>query len=156
MVKQQPPTGLLRILFRLPIWLYRFKLGWLMGNRFMLIHHIGRKSGLPRYAVAEVVKYERETDVYYTVSAFGDNTQWFKNLLQTPKTTIQVGRRTLNVTASPLSPAEGGAMMVDYAQRYPTTARRLMRFLGHAVDGSDEAYYVIGRDKLRFIAFFPR
>jgi hypothetical protein len=32
----QHPSGLLRILLRLPILLYRLRLGWLFGNRFLL------------------------------------------------------------------------------------------------------------------------
>jgi hypothetical protein len=30
------PHGLLRFGLRLPIWLYRLHLGWLLGNRFLL------------------------------------------------------------------------------------------------------------------------
>lgn len=44
--ERKPPTGLSRILFRAPIWLYRRGLGWLLGKRFLLINHIGWKSGL--------------------------------------------------------------------------------------------------------------
>ena len=31
---RKPPTGLERLLWRAPIWLYRLHLGWLMGERF--------------------------------------------------------------------------------------------------------------------------
>ena len=53
-----PPTGVSRWLFRMPIGLYRLRLGWLLGDRFLLLHHTGRKSGLPRQAVVEVVTRE--------------------------------------------------------------------------------------------------
>ena len=41
----KPPTGISRLLFRAPIWLYDLNLGWIMGNRFLKITHIGRVSG---------------------------------------------------------------------------------------------------------------
>jgi hypothetical protein len=32
-----PPTGLRRLLFRLPLHLYHVRLGWLLGDRLMLL-----------------------------------------------------------------------------------------------------------------------
>ena len=61
------PHGLLRFGLRLPIWLYRLHLGWLFGNRFLLLTHIGRKSGLPRQTVIEVVKHDKESDRFFVV-----------------------------------------------------------------------------------------
>ncbi|MEO2169431.1 MAG: hypothetical protein ABGY42_15180 [bacterium] len=46
----RPPIGLKRLFFRLPIRLYQLRLGRLLGGRFVLLHHIGRKSGLARQA----------------------------------------------------------------------------------------------------------
>ena len=45
--KAEPPTGLARLLWRAPIWMYRLHLGRLMGGRFLLLHHTGRVSGKP-------------------------------------------------------------------------------------------------------------
>lgn len=50
-VDARPPRGLLRLAARLPLWLYRAGLGWLLSNRFLMLTHIGRKSGLPRQVV---------------------------------------------------------------------------------------------------------
>src|SRR5689334_1392695 len=44
----QPPHGFSRMMYRLPVWLFHVHLGWLLGNRFLLLTHTGRKSGLPR------------------------------------------------------------------------------------------------------------
>ena len=55
MTKSATPRGLACLAFRLPIGLYRLRLGWLLGDR-LLLTHIGRKSGLPRQAVIEVVR----------------------------------------------------------------------------------------------------
>ena len=151
-----PPKGLTRWLFRLPIWFYRFGFGWVLGQRFVLINHVGRKSGKHHQTVVEVIKHEFETDTYYIVSGYGIQANWYRNLLNDPNVIIQVGRKKLEVRAVSISSPEGGAIMVDYAQRHPVLAQRLMNFLGYQVNGADEDYYAIGRDNLKFIAFFRR
>jgi hypothetical protein len=48
LTKNAMPHGLTRLAFRLPIWLYRLRLGWLLGDRLLLLTHIGRTSGQRR------------------------------------------------------------------------------------------------------------
>ena len=52
------PAGALRLAFRLPIYLYRLDLGWMLGHRFLLFVHLGRKSGLLRETVLEVLLHD--------------------------------------------------------------------------------------------------
>ena len=102
--RRTPPTGLLRLVARLPIQLFRLRLGWTLGNRFLLLTHTGRTSGTRRQAVVEVVDHDPTDDSYVIAAGFGPRTNWYRNLLQTPNATIQTGRRTLAVTAIPLRP----------------------------------------------------
>ena len=44
-----------RWVVRGPLWLYRMRLGFRLGNRMLMLEHRGRSSGLRRYAVLEVV-----------------------------------------------------------------------------------------------------
>lgn len=151
-----PPAGIGKFFFRVPIKLYDAGLGWMMGKRFLLLNHIGRKSGLPRKAVVEVVDYDAETDTYFIASGYGKKSQWYKNIVAHPEITIQVGRRKLAVTAVFLPPDESGEHMVKYAHRYPKAAKNLTRLVGYKVDGSDEDYRIIGHDVVPFIALQPR
>jgi deazaflavin-dependent oxidoreductase (nitroreductase family) len=151
-----PPTGVKRLLFRAPIYLYRWGLGWLLGRRFLLLHHVGRKTGLPRQATVEVVGYDEDTDTHYIAAGFGKHSDWYKNLLETPEVDIEVGRRRIAVTAVPLDPEQSGRAMVRYARRYPKAARRIARFCGYKVDGSEEDYFLLGRDVIPFVALRPR
>ena len=48
-----------RWLVRMPVWLYRARLGFLFGNRLLMVEHIGRKSGRRRYVVLEVASLTR-------------------------------------------------------------------------------------------------
>lgn len=150
-----PPTGITRVLFRLPIWLYRMNLGWLLGGRFLLLNHIGRKSGQVRQAVVEVVRHDKATDSYIICSGFGEKSQWYQNLLAHPAVTIQVGRRKLAVHVEPLSQEMGGEEFVDYARRNPTAARNLSKLMGLVVDGSEESYRDAGT-QVPFVALRQR
>ena len=125
----KPPSGLLRLLLRLPIGLYRLRLGWLLGQRVVLVEHIGRTSGQVRKTVLEVVGHDRASDTYYIASAWGKRAQWYQNLLATPQNTIQVGRRHLHVCAETLPPAEGARVLLDYRQKHPLAAHELSRVL---------------------------
>ncbi|MEU5990740.1 nitroreductase family deazaflavin-dependent oxidoreductase [Spirillospora sp. NPDC047418] len=147
-----PPKGLGRTLARLPVHLYRMRLGRLMGARFLLLEHTGRKSGRPRQVVLEVI--EHSEDGYIVCSGFGPRADWYRNVLAHPGVTIQVGRRRLDATAHPLTPAEGGEILARYAPRHPKAAARLVRLMGFIVDGTADDYRRVGRD-LPFLRLSP-
>jgi deazaflavin-dependent oxidoreductase (nitroreductase family) len=149
------PSGITRLLFRLPIYLYRLGLGGLLSERFLLLNHIGRTSGLPRQAVIEVVRHDPANSAYVVASGFGEQSQWLKNLMHTPDATIQVSRRQLAVRARRLSPQEAENEMADYARRNPKAARALARFMGFQVDGTEAGYRELGA-QLPFMALEKR
>lgn len=150
--KPTPPTGWQRLMFRLPVWLYRWHLGWLLGHKFLLLTHIGRKSGAARQTVLEVVKYDAATDTYFVAAGFGPASDWYRNIQRTPEAAIQVGWRKLNVQAHFLSAAESGAAMVEYAQRNPRAAHVLCRLIGLQADGSEARYRQLGEHVIPFVA----
>ncbi len=150
----QPPKGLGRLLFRLPIWLFRLRLGWLMGDRMLLLHHTGRKSGLPRQAVLEVVRHDRATDTYVVVAAFGEETHWYQNVMASPDAIIQVGRRRLPVRAESLPAEERGTIIAEFARKHPFEAR-FVSLIGYRVDGTEADWRALG-ERLIAVAFRPR
>lgn len=152
---RKPVTGLKKFFFRAPLFLYRIGLGGLLGQRFLLLNHTGRKSGKPRQSVLEVVNHNKATRTYYIASGFGKKSDWYLNILAQPKVDIQVGWRKLAVTAVHLSPEASGQAMVDYARRYPTAAKNLGKLIGYDVS-TEEDYRVVGRDTIPFIALEPR
>lgn len=149
---RKPPQRAGRLLFRAPIYLYRIGLGWLLGERFLLLNHVGRKSGLARQAVLEVVATDPATDTYYVASGWGRASHWFKNVQANPEVTIKVGRRELAARAEILDREQSGEMMVDYARRNPRAAQALSRMVGLAVDGSEEEFREIGGEHIPFVA----
>lgn len=153
--RPRAPTGLRRLLFRLPIPLYRAHLGWLLGHRFVLINHVGRRTGRPRRVVVEVVAREPVTGTVTVASGFGPGADWYRNLLARPDVSIQVGARRARVRAVPLTAEQGGAVMVTYARRHGRAARVLSRYLGFVVNGGADDYRAVGQ-KVPFVRFEPR
>lgn len=151
----KPPRGLSRYLWRAPIWLYRWNLGWILGRRFLLLNHLGRISGRERQAVVEIVDYDPQSGTYLIASGFGVKSDWYQNLLKTPQITIQVGKMKLEVVAKPLAAEDSGHAMVDYARRNSSAAKALMRICGYRVDGSEKDYFIIGRDHIPFVELRP-
>lgn len=152
----QPPTGLSRVLFRVPIHIYRAGLGWTLGNRILLLHHVGRVSGRQRQAVLEIVEHDPADDSFVVASGWGPTAAWYRNVTHTPDVTIQVGRRTIPATAVPLTDDEGAETFVRYATKHRWAAKYLLpRVLGFSVDGSEADFRAVGQ-RLPFVRFVPR
>lgn len=149
------PSGLRRALYRFPVLVYRANLGILLGHRFVLINHIGRTSGKRRQTVVEVAMTEARTGAVSVVSGFGPGADWYRNLLAHPDASIHLGARRMDVRAVGLPPEQAARVMADYARRHPRLARRLARFMGFAVDGSEKDYLEAGR-RLPAVRLEPR
>ncbi|WP_212910103.1 nitroreductase family deazaflavin-dependent oxidoreductase [Streptomyces sp. TS71-3] len=144
------PAGWRRRMARLPLLMYRAGLGPLFGNRLLVLHHTGRVSGLDRTVVLEVVALDREVPAWTLASGFGPTADWYRNLKESPRTTIQVGSHRVPVTAHFLSAEEGGRIMARYAPRHPRVARRLCAFMGFEVDGSEDSFRRAG-ERIPFV-----
>jgi deazaflavin-dependent oxidoreductase (nitroreductase family) len=134
----QPPRGLARLGWRAPILFYRLGLGGLLGERFLLLNHTGRKSGLPRQAVLEVVQHDEETGVYIVASGFSEKSDWYQNVMAQPEITIQVGSKHMAARAERLALPQAIEVMLDYNHRHPSALRTLAGILGYRTDGSEE------------------
>jgi len=151
----QPPRGLARLGWRAPIWFYRLGLSGLLGERFVLINHIGRKSGMSRQAVVEVVQHNKETGAYMVASGFGEKADWYQNLMAHPEITIQVGRKRTTARAERLPLPQATEVLLDYNRRHPTALRTLSGILGYRTDGSEaDARFLAGI--LPIVALIPQ
>jgi deazaflavin-dependent oxidoreductase (nitroreductase family) len=124
---------------QLPIWLYRLNIGWIVGERFLLLEHTGRKSGALHQSVIEVVGHDRFTGAYFVVAAFGEKTDWLLNVKKDPMVTIQVKRRKIAVRARQVSEEEGIEILFKYAGRHPIAFRELTALItGKIVEPTEE------------------
>lgn len=129
LVDANPTRGLLRVLLRMPLLLYRIRLGWLLDQRFLLLKHTGRKTGLEHRTVLEVLRYDKVYDGYIVSSGWGENSQWFKNVQQRPEVEIEVGGRRIRATATRLSEQGAEHELRDYARRHPIAFRTIGRLI---------------------------
>jgi deazaflavin-dependent oxidoreductase (nitroreductase family) len=146
----------LRFGLRLPIWLYRVHLGWLLGDRFLMLTHTGRKSGLARHTVIEVVQHDKETDTYYVVSGWGEKSDWYQNIRKKPGVTVQSGGRTFRSKAEFIPTEKAIDIVETYAREHPVAFNELSGlFLGERMKPGSDAPQRIA-EKMPMVAFRPK
>jgi deazaflavin-dependent oxidoreductase (nitroreductase family) len=129
LTKRHPPRGLGRRLFRLPLSLYRVRLDWLLGERFLLLTHIGRKSGQPRQTVLEVVYHDTATDTYFIASGWGERSDWIRNVQKTPVVRVDVGKRHFVAMAKRLTIEQAQSTLFASARHHPWVFPILARLI---------------------------
>ncbi|MDQ4085180.1 MAG: nitroreductase family deazaflavin-dependent oxidoreductase [Actinomycetota bacterium] len=142
---RSPPTGPRRWFLRLPLLVFRARLGWMFGGRLVMLVHRGRRTGLEHRVVVEVASRDPASGTVTVASGYGPAADWYRNLLAHPEATMVLGARRVAVRARPMPAEEGGELMVDYARRHPRAARMVARQMGVRVDGSDRGYRELGR-----------
>jgi deazaflavin-dependent oxidoreductase (nitroreductase family) len=157
MTSYQPPArprGLLKWGFNLPILLYRARLGWLVGHRFLLLTHQGRKSGRFRQTVLEVVRYDRARRESAVLSAYGERADWYQNLLAHPALEVRTGWSRYVPQYRLLDAEERLAALRIYQRRYGRAFAAVMRYLGHPYDGTEAGLRGLA-DVVLMVAFRP-
>ena len=107
-----------RRLMRAPIWIYKARAGALFGSRILMLEHVGRKSGEPRYVVLEVVGHP-SPDTYVVASGFGRKAQWFRNIQANPRVRVYAGSHApRRATARVLDQQEADRALAAYLSRH--------------------------------------
>jgi deazaflavin-dependent oxidoreductase (nitroreductase family) len=149
----------LRYLFRARVYLYHWHLGWLLGHRFLLLTHIGRKTGLRRQTVLEVVEHRKDNDEAVVMSGFGRHSDWLLNINVNPEVEVQLGSRRFFATHRVLGKDEAIQVLKGYEQRNrfaaPIVQRVLSWLVGWSYRGTDDDRSRLVSE-LPLIAFRPR
>lgn len=123
-------------LMRMPIPLYRAGLGWIFGERLVMIEHRGRVSGEPRYVVVEVV--ERERNVIRVASGFGARSQWYRNLRANGVAYLSTGRaRRVRARVRLLDAEESSQCLRRYAAEHPVAWQHLSSAMAYAAGDAE-------------------
>ena len=121
-------------------------LGWLLGDRFLMLTHTGRKSGRARETVIEVVRHDRQADTYYVVSGWGEKADWYQNIRKSPRVAIHVGGRKLQAEAEFIPVEKAIDIMEAYATRAPDSVSGAKRAVpGRAVTARQRRSAQAGR-----------
>ena len=140
------PRGLLRFLLRIPIVLYRLRLGWLLGKRFLLLTHMGRKSGMEHGTVLEVLRHDPVTDRFIIASGWGEKAQWFQNVVENADVRYTVGTHERTGRVIRVSPEEAEHELREYGLRHPRALRSLAKLMvGGEFEGTNEQYRTLSK-----------
>jgi len=148
----------LKWLFKAPRAVYAAHAGRLLGHRFLLLTHRGRKTGRPHETVLEVVSWDGAAREAIVMSGWGRRSQWYRNVLAAGTAEVTIGAEHWTARVRTLGPAEGAAVLGDYERRNallrPLVRRLLSRLAGLDYDGSEPARReLVGR--LPLLAFTP-
>ncbi len=152
-------TGALLYLFRAPVYLYRWRLGWLLGHRLLLLSHTGRRSGLRRQTVLEVVDYRKQGPEAVVVSAFGRDADWLRNIEARPDEEVTIGTHHFAASHRFLGESEAMRVLRDYEHRNrliaPVVRAGLSWVAGWPYRGQEDDRLRLVQ-QLPFVAFHPR
>jgi deazaflavin-dependent oxidoreductase (nitroreductase family) len=141
------------------VYLYRWRLGRLLGNRFLLLTHVGRRTGLRRQTVLEVMEYRRDGPEAVVMSGFGRNSDWLRNIEATPGPEVVIGSQYFIASHRFLGEKEAMEAVRSYERRNrfvaPIVRWALSRLLGWRYRASDDDCQRLVR-QLPLIAFRPQ
>lgn len=141
-------------IFKLPILLYQLRLGWLLGNRFMQITHVGRRSGKVRKTIVAVLRFDLQTNEILAVSAW-KGSDWYYNIQASPALQVESGWVRYIPQQRTLSPEEITTAFVEYRKRHPLFSRIICLIPGWKWDSSYEEFIELAHT-LHGVAFRPK
>jgi deazaflavin-dependent oxidoreductase (nitroreductase family) len=129
-----------------------------LGNRFLRLTHLGRKSGRRYQAVLEVVDTDRATGELVVMAGFGRSSDWFRNIQAAPAVEIAINGRRFPPLHRILDEDQAAAALADYERRTrliaPILRRVLSRLARSPYDGSAAARHMLVR-QLPMVGFRP-
>ena len=152
-VNEKAPSFMVPI-FKLPILVYQLRLGWLLGNRFMQITHIGRRSGKIRKTILAVLRFDEQTQEILAVSAWKAS-DWYYNIQAAPALQVETGSIRYVPTQRTLSAEEITTAFMEYRQQHPIFSRMVCRIPGWKWNSSYEEFLELAQT-LRGVAFKPK
>jgi deazaflavin-dependent oxidoreductase (nitroreductase family) len=139
-------------LFRAPVSLYRWRLGWLFGHRLLLLTHIGRRTGRRRETVLEVVEYRKQGPEVVVANGFGHDCDWVRNIEARGGEEVTVGWQHFAASHRYLAEDEAAKVIADYERRNrliaPIVRRGFSWLVGWQYRGGEE-------DRRRFVRQIP-
>ena len=151
------PTGALRFVLRLPVYAYGFGLGRVLGYRFLLLVHLGRRSGLLRETVLEVLRHDPAIRESVVLSGWGEEADWYRNILARPALEIRTGGERYVPEQRFLAAEENHDVISEYAGNHPLAFRFLIKAFGfgYPLDGTENERREFA-GSLHLVAFRPK
>lgn len=151
--KQTHAPAFLLPIFKLPLVLYRLRLGWLFGHRFLLLTHTGRKSGKVRQTILAVLSYDAGSKEIKALSAWNAS-EWYKNIQAAPAIMVETGLTRYAPVQRNLSAEEIAQLFVNYCRDHPIFSRIVCRIPEWKWNSTYAEFLDLART-LRGVAFRP-
>jgi deazaflavin-dependent oxidoreductase (nitroreductase family) len=139
--------------------LYRWRCGRLLGRRFLLLIHVGRRTGRRRETVLEIMECRKNGPEAVVMSAFGGGADWLRNIDATPGAQVVIGPERFVTVHRVLGVAEAVNVVSGYEERNwpmrPIIRLVLSRLLGWPYRSSQSDRERLVR-QLPLVAFRPR
>jgi len=152
---RKKPTGLFKWFVQSPKWIFRARLGFLFGSRFLLLEHVGRTSGKIFQTPLEVASRDRRRDEYIVTSGTGVSADWYRNIRANPAAAIWLGSHRYAAVQRFLPTEEAVERMKAYEREHPKTAVKLESMMGVSHDETDESWTAM-MEKIPMIGFTPQ
>lgn len=150
------PSRPLKVFFNAPTWLYRHRLGWIMGKRVVAVSHRGRTSGREYETVLEVAVFDKTTGESIVASAYGTGADWYRNIQAQPSHRIRTGRTEYVPHQRFLTADETRDAAARFCAEHPFEARmapKVLPSIGAAVTPNTEPVDMLA--SLPMVAFRP-
>ena len=145
--------GIGRWFSKWPVWVYRLHLGWLLGYRFLLVTHCGRRSGKIRQTGVMVLYYDPNSHTALVVAGT-KSADWYRNIQAEPSLSVAVAGRRF-IPAQRFVPVEELAANIAWSRRHhPVRAWIQSRFFRWPWTRSPEEILALARS-LGGVAFRP-
>ena len=120
---RRKPGRLALAVFRMPLRAYRHDKGWLLGQTFLELVHVGRKTGQHYEVVAMVLRYDADRHEAVVVAAWSPDTDWVRNLHAGPAAKVRLGRETFTPAHRFLSDDEAFDVVSQFRREHPHRVR---------------------------------
>ncbi len=139
---------------KMPIILYRLGLGRLLGKRFMLLTHVGRRSGKVYRTVLAALRFDENTQEVFAVSPWSGSS-WYRNIQAAPALEVEIGAVRYAPIQRGLSPEEIAALFIEFRSQYPIFSRMVALIPGWNIDSTYDEFLELAHT-LRGVAFQPK
>jgi deazaflavin-dependent oxidoreductase (nitroreductase family) len=137
------PSSLVRRALRVPALLYGIGAGRLLGHRFLLLTHRGRRSGRIYRTILEVVGWDGARNEAVVMSGFGPRAAWYLNVLDGGAEEVRIAAVRFRPAVRELETDEAVQVVAGYERRNrfvaPLVRAIFSRLAGFRYDGSDGA-----------------
>ena len=143
-----------RLVFRTPLALYRIGLGGVLGHEFVVLTHVGRRTGHVHETVLKVLRYDAITQESVVASAWGTQADWYLNLQVHPALAVRTAGAWYVPAARTLPPGEAFEVFADWTHRQHWFAELMLGQIGLSWDVSEAEQHAIVAG-FPFIGFRP-